>query len=197
MAHIQYKGGFLYIHQYRNYIGTFMAISKYLTPFRKINVVTFVRLGDGVQSSFHVFEPIEVKPFAISMDLGHGVYQVPQWGAKVQPNWNEQWARRQFYTNQVDEQSASLRCKKLDALVRKNYYYYLDNAVILSESNSVFGNYCYCMTTYVNRMGIWQVIGSDSWSGLEVNTFVRLGDGYSPEKIEKCVPYPSFNAWNF
>ena len=52
------------------------------------------------------------------------------------------------------------------------------------------------MTTYVNRMGIWQVIGSDSPNGLEVNTFVRLGDGYAPEKIEKCVPYPSFNAWS-
>ena len=80
IAHIQYRGGFLFIHQYRNYIGTFMAISKYLTPHRKINVVTFVRLGDGVQTSFHQFEPIEVRPFAISMDLGYGEYQVPRWG---------------------------------------------------------------------------------------------------------------------
>lgn len=79
IAHIEYKGGFLYIHQYRNYIGTFMAISKYLTPNRKINVVTFVRLGDGAKSSYHVFEPIQVTPFAISMDLGYGEYQVPRW----------------------------------------------------------------------------------------------------------------------
>ena len=53
------------------------------------------------------------------------------------------------------------------------------------------------MTTYVNRMGIWQVIGSDSPNGLEVNTFVRLGDGYAPEKIEKCIPYPAFNYWSW
>ena len=82
IAHIRYKGGFLFIHQYRNYIGTFMAISKFIIPFRKIKVVTFVRLGDGVQTSFHKFEPIEVKPFAISMDLGYGEYQVPRWGVK-------------------------------------------------------------------------------------------------------------------
>ena len=55
IAHIRYKGGFLFIHQYRNYIGTFMAISKFIIPFRKIKVVTFVRLGDGVQTSFHKF----------------------------------------------------------------------------------------------------------------------------------------------
>ena len=48
VAHIKLRGGFYFIHQYRNYIGTFMAISKYHTPYRKIDVVTFVRLGDGV-----------------------------------------------------------------------------------------------------------------------------------------------------
>ena len=88
IAHIRYKGGFLFIHQYRNYIGTFMAISKYIIPFRKIQVVTFVRLGDGVQTSYHQFEPIEVKPFAISMDLGYGEYQAPRWGKTETPHWD-------------------------------------------------------------------------------------------------------------
>jgi len=50
VAHINYQGGFLYVHQYRNYIGTFLSISKYLNPSRNISVVTFVRLGDGYQS---------------------------------------------------------------------------------------------------------------------------------------------------
>ena len=88
IAHIRYRGGFLFIHQYRNYIGTFMAISKYIIPFKKIQVVTFVRLGDGVQTSYHQFEPIEVKPFAISMDLGYGEYQAPRWGKTETPHWD-------------------------------------------------------------------------------------------------------------
>ena len=159
-----------------------MAISKYAIPGNSISVVTFVRLGDGVKTSYHKFEPIEVRPFAISMDLGHGRYEVPHWNQpNKRYNWDESWAQHQFYSNRRDQEAASRRCIKLDAYVRKNYEYYLKDAVIISQSNSVFGNYCYCMTTYVNRMGIWQVIGSDSfYGGLEVNTFVRLGDGYAP-----------------
>jgi len=196
IAHIQYQGGFLFIHQYRNYIGTFMAISKYMTPGRRINVVTFVRLGDGVKTSYHVFEPIQVAPFAISMDLGYGEYQVPRWDSHEQPQWNEQWARQQFYRSPSAEEIATRRCARLDDMVRENYYYYLKDAILLSQSNSVFGNYCYCMNTYVNLMGIWQVIGSDSPTGMKVNTFVRLGDGYAPNNVKKCVPYPSFNSWS-
>ena len=81
-----------------------MAISRYITPFRKISVVTFVRLGDGAPTTHNVFDPIEVKPFAISMDLGYGEYQVPRWGHNEKPQWNEEWARDHFYKTKSDEQ---------------------------------------------------------------------------------------------
>ena len=90
-----------------------------------------------------------------------------------------------------------MRCVKLDKFVRKNYDNYLRNAVIIAQSNSAFNTkWCYCMTTYVNRLGLWQVIGSDGPKGLKVNTFVRLGDGYLPKKVKKIMPVPKWNYWN-
>lgn len=51
------------------------------------------------------------------------------------------------------------------------------------------------MNTYVNRIGVWQVIGTHGPSGIEINTFVRLGDGYDPASDGLCRPYPSFDSW--
>ena len=174
ISYIDYKGGFLYIHQYKNYIGTFMAISRYTLPQREVNVVTFVRLGEGAPSMANIFDPITINPFAISLNLGLGEYQVPQFKKDEEPRWSEQWARQQFYRTPAAEIGAT-RCVELDKVARRNYYYYLDGAILLSDSNSAFGSYCYCMNTYVNRIGIWQVIGSYTPFGVQINTFVRLG----------------------
>lgn len=197
VAHIDYRGGFLYIHQYRNYIGTFMAISRYSLPQRQIGVVTFVRLGDGAPSLANLFEPINIHPFAISIDLGYGEYRVPRWGQGETPNWSESWAQRQFYQSQSAADAAADRCSELDHIARSNYGHYLRGAATLSASNSAFGSYCYCMNTYVNQMGIWQVIGTSTPFGVQISTFVRLGDGYDPKTVQPCVPYPAFNTWHF
>jgi hypothetical protein len=55
VAHVNYQGGLLYVHQYKNYIGTFMSISKYANPSRNITVATFVRLGDGYQTIANLY----------------------------------------------------------------------------------------------------------------------------------------------
>jgi len=196
VTHIRDTYGLLYIHQYRNYLGTFYAISRYSTPSRKISVVTFCRLGDGFDIQHPYVEPFEVRPFTISMDLGYGVYRVPKW-TDDRPNWSWTWARSRFYTKSADADFADSRCKLFDAYTRKSYWYYLDGAVTVSSSNSLFSNYCYCTCTYVNRIGMWQVIGYYGPSGNVINTFVRLGEGYDPKESKKCKPYPSFNYWHF
>ena len=68
---------------------------------------------------------------------------------------------------------------------------------MVSSSNSLFRPYCYCTTTFVNRIGLWQVIGYHGPKGNVVNTFVRLGDGYETKKVVKVKTYPSFNSWHF
>jgi hypothetical protein len=132
VAHINYQGGFLYVHQYKNYIGTFMSISKYFNPSRNITVVTFVRLGDGYQSIQNLYEPIYLRPFTVSMNLGWGHYQVPQFGRNDPYDWSESWAQKHFYKNTVAITVAVSKCAALDITARKNYDYYLRGAVILS-----------------------------------------------------------------
>jgi len=78
VTHINNQDGLIYVHQYKNYIGTFMALSKYANPSRNITVMTFIRLGDGYQTIANIYEPIYLRPFVVSMNLAGWSYQVPQ-----------------------------------------------------------------------------------------------------------------------
>ena len=49
LAHINSKEGCLFLHMYKNYVGTFLAITNYLDYGQTITVNTFVRLGDGIE----------------------------------------------------------------------------------------------------------------------------------------------------
>lgn len=191
-----HRDGFLFIHQYRNTFGTFMSVCKYVLATKVINVISFDRIGDGYISRDNLFEPIRIRPFNIYFNLGYGVYSVPQWSKTQIPTWDSTWARQQFYKTPSAALAAQTRCARLDALARKTYWYYLDGAVILDSTDSDFGAHCYCMKYYVNRIGLWQVIGTDGPSGIEISTFVRLGDGYDPSSDGRCKPYPAFDSWN-
>ena len=197
VTHISDNYGFLFIHQYRNYIGTFYAITRYGTPTKKISSVSFCRLGDGFDIQHNYYEPFYINPFTISLDLGYGTYTVPRWSDNEKPNWSWNWARGRFYTTPSTASFADSQCKLFNTFTKKNYWYYLDGAATLSSENSLFGKYCYCTSTFVNRMGLWQVIGYNGPRGVVVSTFVRLGDGYEPNMTRKVKPFPSFNTWHF
>lgn len=47
VAHIDTDQGCLYLHLYKNYIGTFLAISNYADHGHSITINTFVRVGEG------------------------------------------------------------------------------------------------------------------------------------------------------
>lgn len=74
-----------------------MCLSKYSNPSRNITVMTFMRLGDGYQTITNLYEPIYLRPFTISMNLGWGYYQVPQFKQNDYYNWSETWAQNQYY----------------------------------------------------------------------------------------------------
>lgn len=195
MSHNVHQDGFLFLHQYRNTFGTFMSICKYEVVTTTVRVISFSRLGEGYPTYGYVSAPFRLRPFNIFSDMGEGVYQVPLWGKEETPVWTEDWARSRFYKTPSAADAASARCANLDTKARKDYWYYLDGAKVISSSNSAFGNYCYCQIYYVNRIGSWQVIGTHGPSGVEISTFVRLGDGYDPATDGLCKPYPSFDSW--
>jgi len=131
------------------------------------------------------------------MNLGWGNYQVPQFGINQAYTWSESWAQLQFYKNKAAIDVASSKCAALDTLARKNYYYYLNGSAILSSANADFdGKGCYCQNTYVNLQGTWLVIGNYASGTINIDTFVRLGDGYDPSNVRKCTLFPSITSWS-
>jgi hypothetical protein len=73
----------------------------------------------------------------------------------------------------------------------------LKESFILSEANADYeGKGCYCQNTYVNIQGTWLVIGGYSGGKMNIYTFVRLGDGYTPSNERKSTPYPSITSWS-
>ena len=196
VTHITDNYGFLFIHQYSNYLGTFYAISRYGTPSRKISFVSFCRLGSGYTAVAPYYQPFYVRPFTISLDLGYGSYLVPKFADIRKPTWSWSWSRQWFYKKPTVANFADAQCKLFDKYTRKNYWYYLDGAVTVSSENSLFGKYCYCTLSYANRVGLWQVIGYYGPKGSVVSTFVRLGDGHEPKVVRKLKPIPSFSTWH-
>ena len=133
------------------------------------------------------------------MDLGYGHYHIPKFEVHSEPVWSWNWAKTKFYTKVFVAETADVRCRHFDKYVRTNYWYYLDGAKLVSNENSLFEPHCYCTHTYVNRIGLWQVIGTHGPNGDVVNTFVRLGDGCEEREIPtfKIATYPTISKWYF
>lgn len=140
-----------------------------------------------------------MNPFTVSMNLGWGHYQVPQFRQNAVYDWTESWAQSQYYKTKVAAVAAANRCAALDKSARTSYSHYLKGAATLSEANADYdGKGCYCQNTYVNIQGTWLVIGSYSYrtGKIGIDTFVRLGDGYDPSNVQKCTPFPSITSWS-
>jgi hypothetical protein len=78
VAHIDTDNTYLFLHLYRNYIGTFLAISNYNCLNNTVNINTLVRLGDGIKSEDELYDEVLVAPFVVSVNLGDGEYLVSQ-----------------------------------------------------------------------------------------------------------------------
>lgn len=85
----------------------------------------------------------------------------------------------------------------MEQFIKEQYWYYLTpdtKTLDYSESNPN-GSGCYCSFTYINYVGLFQVIGQWDYSSNQpvVNTFVRLGDGSDPNAVTKCSIMPSIS----
>ena len=69
VSHIRYQGGFYFVHQYRDYSGTFAAVTRYLTS-KTILVLSFSRLGSGFTNANDYYSSFHFKPTFLSLNLG-------------------------------------------------------------------------------------------------------------------------------
>jgi len=202
LAHIDSDSGFLFLHLYKNHVGTFLAVSNYLVGSGKTTVNTFVRLGEGYEVEEERFAPISVAPFVISVDLGDGEYLVPHDdSASVDTfTFSETWARSKAFKSKKQQDDVHNKCGLVEKYLRKNYWYYLPDAITLDSSESSGIKNCYCVFHFVNTVGLWEAIARWDYStnSPQVNTFVRLGDGYDSKKVEKCNILPAVtDSWSF
>jgi hypothetical protein len=195
VAHIDSEEGCLYLHLYKNYVGTFLAISNYLDIAGTVTINTFVRVGDGCTDYGQISQPVNVQTLVISLNLGAGEYFVPHDESPHDGNrFTENWARSKWFKNKRDQDNVHQNCQKVESYIKKQYWYYLTpDTKTLDYSESNPGSGCYCSFTYINYVGLFQVIGQWDYSKNQpvVNTFVRLGDGSDPNQITKCSIFPS------
>jgi hypothetical protein len=192
VAHIDSRGGCIFLHLYKNYVGTFLAVSNYIDLTGRTTINTFVRVGDGCKDYSEINLPVSVQTFVISLNLGAGEYLVPH--EENNRNYTESWARSRWFHNRKDYDRVRQNCLKVEAFIKQQYWYYLTpDTRTLDYSESLPGQNCYCSFTYINYVGLFQVIGQ--WDSLTsspiVNTFVRLGEGSDPNQVTKCTIMPS------
>jgi hypothetical protein len=116
VAHIDSRNGCLYLHLYKNYVGTFLAISNYADLTDSVVINTFVRVGDGCAEYAEISAPISVQTFVISLDLGAGEYLVPH--EEKNNNYTESWARSKHFKKRDDQDRIHQTCQKVEAFIK-------------------------------------------------------------------------------
>lgn len=116
VAHIDSQNGCLYLHLYKNYVGTFLAISNYADLTGSAVINTFVRVGAGCTDYAEISAPISVQTFVISLDLGAGEYFVPH--EENNNNFTESWARSKHFKNKRDQDRIHQACQKVEAFIK-------------------------------------------------------------------------------
>ena len=64
-----------------------------------------------------------------------------------------------------------------DEVLRKQYWYYLNGAELISKTAIALPQRTYAVLTYMNIVGTFLVISSCKGEQVTANTFVRLGKG--------------------
>jgi hypothetical protein len=191
-ATTQYQAGvdspkqFLFFTIYRNIVGTFLVITTWTKDIQKTQINTFVRLGNGyAEGSGANYDPVKIDPFIVSLALGPDEYMVA-----VNPDGTITVTGNMTLYNQINgkddtENTFNItadmkeKCGFADKFNRENYWMYLQNADLVSETNIPTSEQYYCVFVYVNVVGTFLAIShcdlATKKSG--VNTLVRLGNG--------------------
>jgi hypothetical protein len=179
-ANVNTKESFLYFVIYRNIVGTFLVISTWDRVGKKIQVNTFVRLGNGyAPGSGALYDPVKIDPLVLSLQLGEGEYIVTINEDGTITVIGDDSAGNKPTTSDI-EKDMTEKCGFVSTFVTDKYWYYLKGAKIISASHTPTSQRYYCVNVYVNIVGTFLVIGNyelkTNQSG--INTFVRLGNGY-------------------
>lgn len=199
---------FLYFTIYRNIVGTFLVITTWTKNNQKTQINTFVRLGNGYSpSSGALYEPVDIKPFIVTLALGPDEYMVvvnPDGTVTVTGNkalYDQAMGLTNGKANGSGEDGFNVtadmkdKCAIADKLNRETYWYYLDNSDLVSESHIPTSTQYYCVFVYVNIVGTFLSISHWDLKGKTagINTLVRLGNGkaeganYGPVSLTPAI----------
>lgn len=192
-ATTQYQAGvdsprdFLFFTIYRNIVGTFLVITTWTKNTQQTQINTFVRLGNGyAEGSGANYDPVKIDPFIVSLALGPDEYMVV-----VNPDGTVTVTGNMTLYNQINGQDTTTentfnitadmkeKCGNADKFNRENYWMYLQDSDLVSESNIPTSEQYYCVFVYVNTVGTFLAISHWDLATKKagINTLVRLGNG--------------------
>lgn len=173
---------------YRNYVGTFLAITSWKNQSDTFNVDTLVRLGNGDAKDLGAnYDPVAVNLQYFRFALGKDefiVYSADGFGNELNGDTKDMLLVKE--------------CKLFSNTIRNNFWYYISGADVVYSSVAKTTDKNYCMIIYVNLSGTFFVIGDEEIStrACKANTFVRLGEGAAPASPTNNVNYTPLNEKN-
>ncbi len=188
----QGNNSFQFLAIYRNIVGTFLSITSWTKGASIFQVNTLVRLGDGDGMKFGAkYKPVDIRPIQLRYSLGANeiiLEYTDSWDIRINGKCIE------CEENEVTSEDLILKqCKELDSLVQNKFWYYLDHARVIYSNFAKTSSRNYCLINYLNEVGLFLVIGSRSQSEQaadnQINTFVRLGNGFASGVQYKQVSF--------
>ena len=156
---------FFYFH--RNIVGTFFIVCSWYIEERYSEVNTFVRVGNGSPNGNND-EPMNIDPFIITIsDSEQNTEEVTFQDGVITIGGEE------VPVGQVENSCMNMS----DEVLRKQYWYYLNGAELISKTAIAIPQRTYAVLTYMNIVGTFLVISSCEADQVTANTFVRLGKG--------------------
>lgn len=171
-------------------MGTFLAITTWQNQSSTFDVNTLVRLGNGYAKNSNAnYKPVNLHISHFRYSLGPGQFlidvsdcgDVKLNGKELSDNLDENLGKHKH--SHDDDALLVQKCKTFSEFTRKKFWYYLQDAQVVYSTVGSTAERDYCLVTYVNVAGTFFVIGSDAAKThvCEVNTFVRLGNGYEDD----------------
>lgn len=196
VAAVERSGSFQFLAVYRNIVGTFLAITTWQNQSSTFDVNTLVRLGNGYAKNSNAnYKPVKLGLARFRYSLGPGQFlidvsdcgDVTLNGKELSNNLDENLGKHRHGDN---GEELVEKCKEFSEFTRKKFWYYLQDAHVVYSSVGSTAERDYCLVTYVNVAGTFFVIGSDGRKDhvCEVNTFVRLGNGYEEDSEANYKP---------
>lgn len=162
----------LLFYFHRNIVGTFFTICSWYREEGYSEINTLVRLGNGYSSATGSdYDPVSIEPFVITLRTSDGEVT----NVEFQDNTLIVGGDVVQLTQLQQEEN---ECRDLsDQFLRRNYWYYLNRAEMLSNTVISTNIRNYAVLTYSNIVGTFLVITSCEDGIVRANTFVRLGRG--------------------